>query len=327
VTHRPLAMVTGANSGVGLETTRRLARQGWDVVMLCRSQERATEARAEILAEVGGKSGSAVKGSDWSVSEANLPIELCDLSSLGSVREAAERLAERARERFGVRDSAADGEEQGDSPAQPPGNDAGRAPELVLVNNAGLYRAEREITEDGFERTLQVNHLGHFLLTNLLADVLRQPGARVVNVSSGGHRGGRLHKDPLPDIFRGRIDYNGWRAYGDSKQANVLFARELDRRWSADGTASFAVHPGVLATSIWDRNRTFSMFIAKLMKPFMGSPDTGGEAVSRLARDPHVADESGSYFNKLKMELPAAHARDDEFAARLWEVSAEAVGL
>lgn len=307
MTTRPLAMVTGANSGVGLETTRRLVARGWDVVMVCRSEERAADARAEVLA-----------GAPDKVSEGNLPIELCDLSSLDSVRDAADRLGERARERSGGGENAADGDgRQGSS----------TNPELVLVNNAGLYRAEREITEDGFERTLQVNHLGHFLLTNLLADVLRQPGARVVNVSSGGHRGGRLHKDPLQDIFRGRIDYNGWRAYGDSKQANVLFTRELDRRWSGDGTATFAVHPGVLATSIWDRNRTFGMFIAKLMKPFMGAPDTGGEAVSRLVTDPEVADESGSYFNKLELDVPAEHTRDPDFAARVWEESAEAVGL
>lgn len=319
---RPLAMVTGANSGVGLETTRRLAGAGWDVVMLCRSEERAAAARAGILEQLGGGGASAP------LSEANLPIELCDLSSLDSVRYAAERLGKRVASRFGSEEPPPPaGHRAGSSPDQ--GSDAAstREPFLALVNNAGLYRAGQEMTEDGFERTLQVNHLGHFLLTNLLEDTLRRPGARVVNVSSGGHRGGRLHKDPLEDIFRGRIAYNGWRAYGDSKQANVLFTRELDRRWGGDGTVCFAVHPGVLATSIWDRNRTFGMFLAKLLKPLMGSPDAGGEAVSRLVMDPEVADESGGYFNKLEAEMPAPNARDAEFAVRVWEVSARAVGL
>lgn len=288
---RGMAIVTGANSGVGFETTCRVADAGWEVVMVCRSGERAEEARRRVL-----------ERTETAVDEASLPIELCDLSAFDQVRELSDRLKRRLA-----------------------GRDGGRP--LVLVNNAGLYRAEREITVDGYERTLQVNHLSHFLLTLLLEKELRRAGARVVNVSSAGHRGGKLHKDPLEDIFRGNVDYNGWRAYGDSKQANVLFTRELDRRWSDDGTATFAVHPGVLSTAIWDRNRTFGMFVAKLMKPLMGDPSDGGEAVARLVLDPDVDDYSGSYYKKLEWEQPAPNARDPEFAGRLWAESCRAVGL
>lgn len=233
--------------------------------------------------------------------QADLRVESCELDSLGQVRDLAERLNRRLADEG--RDIAA------------------------LVNNAGLYRAPLEHTEDGLERTMAVNHLSHFLLTLLLEERLRRAGARVVNVSSGGHRGGKLRRRSLEEIFRGEGSYNGWQAYADSKAAQVLFTRELQRRWGGDGVAAFAVHPGVLSTAIWDRNRTFAMLVARIMKPFMDSPEVGGRSVSRLVSDPAVVQFAGGYFRKEKPAEAAPHARDDTLARELWDASAAVVGL
>lgn len=281
-----LVVVTGANSGVGFETARMLAQAGRPVLMVCRSWQRGDAARERILEELPA---------------AEIQLEVCDLASLGQVRELVGRLEERL-----------DRE----------GRDVG-----ALVNNAGLYRAHLERTEDGFERTLAVNHLSHVLLTLLLENRLRRPGARVVNVSSGGHRGGRLDRRPVDEIFRGEGSYNGWKAYADSKLAQVLFTRELHRRWGPDGMSAFAVHPGVLSTAIWDRNRTLGMMIAKLAKRFMDSPTVGGDAVARLVQDPAVASASGGYFQKRDRAEPAPPAKDQELAREVWNASVRAVGL
>lgn len=232
---------------------------------------------------------------------ASLSVEQCDLASFAQVRDLASRLGA--------------AEEDGDGPVH------------ALVNNAGLYRANREITEDGFERTMAVNHLGHFLLTSLLKSNLRASGARIVNVSSGGHSMGRLSAGSIDSVFRGEERYDGWRYYGHSKLANVLFSAELHRRWNGDGVEAFAVHPGVLSTAIWDRNRTFGMFIAKLAKPFMDSPEVGGRAVSRLVSDPEVSSKSGGYFRKQDHAAPSALAQDEALARALWDASEAAVGL
>lgn len=275
-----IAVVTGANTGVGKETTRELARAGWTVVMVCRSETRGKAALEELLAERPG---------------ADLRLELCDLESLDEVRELAIRLS--------------------------------KLPRLdALVNNAGLFRRHREHTPDGYERTLAVNHLGHFLLTLLLEDRLRAEGARIVNVSSNGHRRARLHRAPLSDILRGTGSYSGVTAYGDSKLANILFTRELSRRWGGDGVLSFAVHPGVLATEIWDRNSGLVMRLFQWWKRFMDPPSVGGEAVSRLVLDPEIASRNGEYFDELEPVRPSAAALDEELARSLWEESLNAVG-
>lgn len=197
---------------------------------------------------------------------------------------------------------------------------------LALVNNAGLYRARREHTVDGFERTLAVNHLGHLLLTRLLEEPLRAARARVVNVTSRAHRKARLHRRPLDDILRGRGRYRGFQAYADSKLANLLFTRELARRWSPDVEA-VAVHPGLLATSIWDRNRTLSMWIVGRLKRFMGDPARGGEAVAAVATDPRLSAHPGAYVNRTRVEEPELPDEADALAGELWRVSATAVGL
>lgn len=191
----------------------------------------------------------------------------------------------------------------------------------VLVNNAGVARMELELTGDGLERTMATNHLGHFVVTVRLLPRLLEAGGRVVNVSSEGHRRGDLRRAPLRDIFRGRIDYNGFQAYCDSKLANVLFTMELHRRYGADGITAVAMHPGVLSTRIWDKDSSFGMWLARLAKPFMGKPDIGGEAVFRLVVDPAVNALSGVYFKVGEQVDPAEQALDEQLAAELWRTS------
>jgi NAD(P)-dependent dehydrogenase (short-subunit alcohol dehydrogenase family) len=226
---------------------------------------------------------------------ADLQLEVCDLAELQQVHALVERLRPRAR---GLG---------------------------ALVNNAGLYVARCTPTVDGYEKTIAVNHLGHVALTLGLESELREGGTRIVNVSSQGHRRSKLRRRPLDEIMRGPSDYNGVQAYCDSKLCNVLFTRELVRRWGSDITA-VAVHPGVLSTAIWDRERTLLMGLIRLFgKPFMDTPETGGQAVSMLAADQKHASTTNAYFDKEQKTPPSALAMDDELAAELWELSEAAI--
>ena len=283
---RRLALVTGANSGVGKETTRALAREGWSVVMLCRSLDRGRAALEEIRAE-------DLPGT--------LHLRRLDLDDLDQVRGAAAEVGAWL-----------------DETDQEVG---------ALVNNAGVYRAKLERTAQGFERTLGVNHLGHFLFTLLLEPRLRRGGVRIVNVSSEGHRRGKLLRRPLAEIFGGHGGYNGVQAYCDSKLANVLFTEELQRRWGSEGAMVAAVHPGMLATAIWDRNRTVLMWIAGRLKRFMGDPEEGGRNVARLVHAVPPREIEGAYFNRDRRVTAEAPAGDAGFAAGLWRFSEEATGL
>lgn len=192
----------------------------------------------------------------------------------------------------------------------------------VLVNNAGAAFGDRQLTEDGIERTFALNHMGYFLLTELLLDLLvASAPARIVNVASEGHRRGEIHFDDL------NLEHH-WGvagtmvAYGQSKLANVLFTAELARRLEGTGVTVNCLHPGVVATNIWFANESLGgKLIGWLGKPFMVSPIQGAETIVYLATDPAVP-ENGKYFVK-KRPVKAAHAgRDADLARRLWEVSA-----
>jgi NAD(P)-dependent dehydrogenase (short-subunit alcohol dehydrogenase family) len=198
----------------------------------------------------------------------------------------------------------------------------------ALVLNAGLARAPREITVDGFEKTFAVNHLAHFLLAHLLRPRLRETAssgraARVVVVSSNGHRHADLDLERVADP----PDYGGWKAYANSKLANVLFSREAARRWGPDGIVVNALHPGVLATRIWDRNARPTWLLARLAKVFMDPPDIGGEAVERLVTDPALEGVSGEYFDELERAQPGLPPNHEALAEELWERSRAWTGL
>jgi NAD(P)-dependent dehydrogenase (short-subunit alcohol dehydrogenase family) len=276
-----LAVVTGANSGVGRSATGLLAAGGASVVMVCRSEQRGSAALDAVRKES---------------SDSRVRLEVADLSSLSSVRDLASRLAA-----------------------------AGSID--VLVNNAGVYRARREMTEDGFEMTMAVNHLGHFVLTHLLVDQLTEAGGRVINVSSDGHRSGDLRKAPLEDILTARIPFKGLQAYADSKLANVLFAFELSRRMGEAGITAAALHPGVLSTRIWNQNLNPLSLMMRAFKPFMKRPSTGGRAVCRVAVEAAATDVDGRYFHVEEESKAADQAYDRELAEELWNESARLTGV
>jgi NAD(P)-dependent dehydrogenase (short-subunit alcohol dehydrogenase family) len=190
----------------------------------------------------------------------------------------------------------------------------------VLVNNAGAVNKTRRLTGDGIEATFAVNHLGYFLLTNLLSDLLvKSAPARVVTVASIAHRRATLDFDDL-GFERG---YSIMRAYGRSKLANVLFASELARRLAGTGVTSNSLHPGSVDTAIWSGAPVWAKPIIQIvLRPFFISAEKGGSFVVDLAANPALEGITGRYFEKGRQVAPAPLAQDEALARRLWEVSA-----
>jgi len=273
-------LVTGATSGIGLEASVALARQGARVVMVGRDRAKTELAAVAVTARAGVKP------------EAQL---LCDFSSQASIRA----LAGQVLERFERVD--------------------------VLVNNAGGVNKTRRLTADGIEATFAVNHLGYFLLTNLLLDrLVRSAPARVVTVASVGHRHGTLDFDDL-GYERG---YSIMKAYARSKLANVLFAAELARRLEGTGVTSNSLHPGAVATNIWSGAPLWAKpIILLLLRPFFISAEKGGSYIVRLAASPELEGVTGKYFEEGRRVEPAPLAQDAALARGLWDVSGSMVGL
>ncbi len=194
----------------------------------------------------------------------------------------------------------------------------------VLVNNAGTVSPRREVTEDGIERTFAVNHLGPFLLTNLLLDLLRRSApARVVTVASAAHRDGDLPFDNLQFEHGG---YGITRAYARSKLANVLFTSELARRLAGSGITANCLHPGVVATNIWSHAPWYAAPLLRVVKLFMTSAAKGAETIVYLAASPEVEGQTGGYYERNRRVSPAPVAQDDATARELWERSAALTG-
>jgi NAD(P)-dependent dehydrogenase (short-subunit alcohol dehydrogenase family) len=193
----------------------------------------------------------------------------------------------------------------------------------ILINNAGLYSSARSTTVDGLEETFAVNHLGPFLLTNLLLDLI-EAGApsRIVNVSSGAHMQAHIDFDDL----QATSAYKGWRAYGQSKLANVLFTYALARRLEGTGATVNAVHPGVVATN-FGHSSGFVRFGTRVAGRFMLTPEQGADTVVYLAASPEVDGVTGKYFVKRKAVRSSRESDDHEVQERLWQVSAELTGL
>lgn len=220
---------------------------------------------------------------------------LCDFSSQASIRRLAAE--------FGDRYSRLD----------------------VLVNNAGTVFAKRTQSEEGIEATFAVNHLGYFLLTQLLLETLMSSvPARIVNVASAAHYQGRLDFEDLGM----EEDYGILRAYARSKLCNVLFTRELARRLEGTGVTVNALHPGTVATHIWDGAPGWARPILELSKwLFMISPERGGSRIAYLAMSGDVAEVTGQYFEKNRVKKPSRLARDEALAKRLWDESLRLTGL
>jgi NAD(P)-dependent dehydrogenase (short-subunit alcohol dehydrogenase family) len=280
-TNTATALVTGANSGIGLETARGLTRAGYRVLLLCRDEGRARAAKADIDASVPG-----------SVTE----VVLCDLGDQASIRAAA-ALLQRRLDRL-----------------------------EVLVNNAGLTvrGGERQVTADGHELMLAVNHLGPFLLTNLLLPLL-EAGApsRIVNVASHAHRWGRLRLDDL-EATRG-YGFMAFPRYGETKLMNILFSDELARRLEGTGVTVNCVHPGGVATNIGAPGPV----VKRITRLLLRSPAQGAATSLYVATAPELAGTTGGYFaNRKQVDgKRSAQARDATLARALWDRSAELVGL
>jgi NAD(P)-dependent dehydrogenase (short-subunit alcohol dehydrogenase family) len=195
----------------------------------------------------------------------------------------------------------------------------------VLVNNAGSVSPARRLTGDGLEETFAVNHLGYFLLTNLLLDVLeRSAPSRVVNVASASHRMGDLE---FGNLQYERGGYSTLGAYSRSKLANVLFTRELARRLSGKGVTANCVHPGAVATGIWSKAPWYARPLLAAAKKLMPGPEQGARAIVRLAASPDLEGLTGGYYEKGRLAAPSSLAQDEALAERLWEESARLVGL
>ena len=204
-------IITGANTGIGLETAVDLAKRNARVILACRSVERGETAAVEVRKRSGND---------------NVVFVQLDLASLDSVRKFAAKILE-----------------------EEPHID-------ILINNAGVMAIpKRMLTQDGFEMQFGTNHLGHFLLTNLLLDRIKEaPSARIVNVSSKAHIRGNLDFDNL----NSEKSYTPWLAYGNSKLANILFTRSLAKRLEGTGVMTNSLHPGLIMTEL-SRHLTLSM--------------------------------------------------------------------
>jgi NAD(P)-dependent dehydrogenase (short-subunit alcohol dehydrogenase family) len=194
----------------------------------------------------------------------------------------------------------------------------------VLINNAGALFGSRQTTEDDLELTFAINHMAYFVLTNGLRERLFAGGsARIVNTASAAHRGRELDFSDL----QSSAGYSGIKAYGRSKLCNILFTRELARRWTGSGVTANCLHPGFVATRFGDGSGGFLARAVRMAKVFAVSPERGARTIVYLASSPDVDDVSGEYFYKCRPATPTAQARDDSAARRLWAESAQLAGI
>lgn len=284
-----LAVVTGANSGLGFETARALAAHGASVVLAVRDVDKGKHAADRIAGAVPG---------------ADTTIQQLDLTSLASVRTAAEQLK------------------------------SAHATIDLLINNAGVMYPPRQTTSDGFELQFGTNHLGHFALTGLLLDrMLPVPGSRVVTVSSVGHRiRARIDFDDL----QGERSYDRVAAYGQSKLANLMFTYELQRRLTGNGkTIAVAAHPGAANTDLMRNMPAALRALVPVVAPIVTqTPAMGALPVLRAATDPGVL--GGEYYGPggfletrgyPKIVESSARSHDLAIQQRLWTVSEELTGV
>ena len=221
----------------------------------------------------------------------SIDLMICDLASLNCIR----RLASDFKERHNRLD--------------------------VLVNNAGVLLREHSLNEDGIENTFAINHLGYFLLTNLLLDALKKSApSRIVNVASTAHKYGKLN---IGGWLTG-ADYSAFSAYANSKLANVLFTYELARRLEGTGVTANCLHPGAVGTNLF---RGLPGFLQPLIRLVTISPERGARTSIYLASSPDVEDVSGKYFARRKQKNSSAASHNEDATRRLWEVSEEVTGL
>lgn len=188
----------------------------------------------------------------------------------------------------------------------------------VLINNAGVWEKRRKITKDGIENTFAINHLAHFLMTDLLLEKIKKSSpARIINVTSGLHRGIINFND-----IEGKGKYSPMRAYRQSKLANILFTKELARRLKDTGIMANCLMPGLVSTNLFRNSNRFTRAFIKLIA---ASPRKGAKTSIFLATSPEVENISGECFRKKKIVQTSEKSNDMDMAKRLWNVSREYV--
>ena len=238
-----------------------------------------------------------VRESEGKLTDDSFEIQALDLASLDSVRSFASNFIAQDR------------------------------PLHLLVNNAGIMIPDRLETVDGFEAHFGTNHLGHFLLTNLLIDLLKSSGpARVVNVSSEAMQMSGLTRE-LDDLNWEQRSFSGWRAYGNSKLMNLLFTRALARRYGDAGISSNALHPGMIRTELARSQRWPFLILGVAFLPWMKTVEAGAATTAYLATAPEFDRGGGGYFSDCAPARPPKLANDEDVQERLWEISARLTGL
>lgn len=194
----------------------------------------------------------------------------------------------------------------------------------VLMNNAGVSLPTRQLSPDGFEMMFAINHVGYHGMACLHADLLRKtPGARVVNVSSEGHRAGSIQFDDL----QCERSFNSVRQYCNTKLANVLFTRELAHRLAKDGITANCLHPGVIRSGFAQDEPGWFGTLVKVTSPFMINTESGAKTQIYLATSPDVASVTGEYFARKKVAFTFASTRDTDLTRRLWDYTVERTGI
>lgn len=219
---------------------------------------------------------------------------VCDLSSLDSVRELAHDFMARYKQLH------------------------------VLVNNAGVFLPKRVPTADGLETTFVTNHLGHFLLTNLLLDELKASSpSRIINLTSSAHYATEIDFEDL----QGEKKYSGYQAYSQSKLANVLFTHQLAKKLEGTGVTVNSLHPGVVRTGFGKDQGGLMSIAVRIGSPFMMSAESAARAVIYLATSPEIEGVSGKFYSKGREKRSSNQSYDTASAERLWKVSAELTKL
>ncbi|XP_029935168.1 retinol dehydrogenase 12-like isoform X2 [Myripristis murdjan] len=194
----------------------------------------------------------------------------------------------------------------------------------ILINNAGVMVCPYGKTADGFEMQIGVNHMGHFLLTYLLIDLIkRSTPARIINVSSMAHAWGSINLEDINSEKR----YDKRAAYGQSKLANVLFTRSLAKRLEGTGVTVYSLHPGVVQTDLWRHLSGPEQFVMKIVSPFTKSSIQGAQTTIYCAVEPTLETESGGYYSDCAPASCSAAASDDNMAQKLWELSCQMLSI
>merc|ERR1712004_336021 len=273
-------VITGANSGIGKETSIELAKRGSRLIMACRDMEKCAKVQQEIKELTDNF---------------NVHCKHLDLSSLASVRKFAEEINSEERRLD------------------------------VLINNAGVMAPQKpEVSADGVELQLAVNHLAPFLLEQLLQDKLKQCApSRIINVSSGGHTRGRLDFND----FNGLKRYDATMSYHNSKLAHLYTSRILATELASSNVRVFSVNPGVTQTEIGRNLRKNSLFTRPLFWFFLQTPRKGAQTTMYTVLKPGLHEYTGGYFNGCELSEADNKVLNDKNAQRTWLTSKHWVGL